>query len=52
MQGQRLSLGKEGVDYPSGVTERVKVLDMTQMLLGVASLSAEGLLQPERLVSA
>ena len=52
MQGQRLVLGKEGLDFPSGGFERVKVLDATKMLLGVASLSAEGMLQPERLVSA
>ena len=51
MQGQRLSLGKEGVDYLSTGTQRVKVLDTKQILLGVASVSAEGLLQPERLVS-
>jgi hypothetical protein len=51
MQGQRLVLGKEGLDFPSGGFERVKVLDATKMLLGVASLSAEGMLQPERLVS-
>jgi len=50
MQGQRLSLGKEGVALPCGV-ERVKVLDTKQILLGVAQISAEGLLQPERLVS-
>jgi tRNA pseudouridine55 synthase len=52
MQGQRLALGKEGLDFPSGGFERVKVLDATRMLLGVARLSAEGMLQPERLVSA
>lgn len=51
MQGQRLALGKEGLDFPLGGFERVKVLDATRMLLGVASLSAEGMLQPERLVS-
>jgi tRNA pseudouridine55 synthase len=51
MQGQRLALGKEGLDFPLGVFERVKVLDATRMLLGVARLSAEGMLQPERLVS-
>lgn len=51
MQGQRISLGKEGVDYLPAGTERVKVLDTKQILLGVASISAEGLLQPERLVS-
>ena len=51
MQGQRLALGKEGLDFPSGGFERVKVLDATRMLLGVAHLSAEGMLQPERLVS-
>jgi len=51
MQGQRLSLGKEGVDYLPTGTQRVKVLDTKQILLGVASVSAEGLLQPERLVS-
>jgi tRNA pseudouridine55 synthase len=51
MQGQRLSLGKEGIDYLPAGTERVKVLDTKQILLGVASISAEGLLQPERLVS-
>jgi tRNA pseudouridine55 synthase len=51
MQGQRLVLGKEGLDFPSGGFERVKVLDATRMLLGVARLSAEGMLQPERLVS-
>jgi tRNA pseudouridine55 synthase len=50
LQGQRLSLGKEGVALPCGAG-RVKVLDAKQILLGVASLSAEGLLQPERLVS-
>lgn len=51
MQGQRLALGKEGVDYLPTGTQRVKVLDTKRILLGVASLSAEGLLQPERLVS-
>ena len=51
MQGQRLALGKEGLVFPLGGFERVKVLDATRMLLGVASLSAEGMLQPERLVS-
>lgn len=51
MQGQRLALGKEGLDFPLGGFERVKVLDATRMLLGVARLSAEGMLQPERLVS-
>jgi tRNA pseudouridine55 synthase len=51
MQGQRLALGKEGLDFPSGGFERVKVLDATRILLGVARLSAEGMLQPERLVS-
>ena len=51
MQGQRLALGKEGLDFPLGGFERVKVLDTTRMLLGVARLSAEGMLQPERLVS-
>lgn len=51
MQGQRLALGKEGLDFPLGGFERVKVLDATRMLLGVARLTAEGMLQPERLVS-
>jgi tRNA pseudouridine55 synthase len=51
MQGQRLALGKEGVHYPLGHTERVKVLDVTCTLLGVAHLSSEGVLLPERLVS-
>ena len=51
MQGQRLALGKEGLDFPLGGFERVKVLDAMRMLLGVARLSAEGMLQPERLVS-
>ncbi len=51
MQGQRLALGKEGVNYPLGHTERVKVLDVTCTLLGVAHLSSEGVLLPERLVS-
>ena len=50
MQGQRLALGKEGVALPCGA-QRVKVLDTKQTLLGVADMSAEGLLQPERLVS-
>ncbi len=50
MQGQRLALGKEGVALPCSA-ERVKVLDTKQILLGVASISPEGLLQPERLVS-
>jgi tRNA pseudouridine55 synthase len=51
IQGQRILLGKEGVDYLPTGTQRVKVLDTKHILLGVASLSAEGLLQPERLVS-
>lgn len=51
MQGQRLALGKERVDYPPGGIERVKVVDPTQVLLGVASLSPDGMLQPERLVA-
>ncbi len=51
MQGQRLALGKEGVDYPPGGIERVKVVDTTQVLLGVASVSPDGMLQPERLIS-
>jgi tRNA pseudouridine55 synthase len=51
MQGQRLALGKEGLDFPLCGFDRVKVLDATRMLLGVARLSAEGMLQPERLVS-
>jgi tRNA pseudouridine55 synthase len=51
LQGQRLALEKEGVDYPNHAVERVKVVDIAQTLLGVASLSAEGTLQPERLVS-
>lgn len=51
MQGQRLALGKEGVNYPAGHTERVKVLDVARTLLGVAHLSSEGVLLPERLVS-
>lgn len=51
MQGQRLALEKEGVDYPDRALERVKVVDIAQTLLGVASLSSEGTLQPERLVS-
>lgn len=51
MQGQRLSLGKEGIGYPPGGAERVKVMDITQMLLGMASISPEGMLQPARLVS-
>jgi tRNA pseudouridine55 synthase len=51
LQGQRLALEKEGVDYPNHALERVKVVDIAQTLLGVASLSSEGTLQPERLVS-
>jgi tRNA pseudouridine55 synthase len=51
LQGQRLALEKEGVDYPNRAVERVKVVDIAQTLLGVASLSSEGTLQPERLVS-
>jgi tRNA pseudouridine55 synthase len=51
MQGQRLSLDKERFNYPSGGVGRVKVVDVTEKLLGVASLSSEGVLQPERLVS-
>lgn len=51
MQGQRLALEKEGIDYPNRTVERVKVVDIAQTLLGVASLSSEGTLQPERLVS-
>jgi tRNA pseudouridine55 synthase len=51
MQGQRLALGKEGVYYPPGGIERVKVVDATQVLLGVASVSPDGMLQPERLIS-
>jgi tRNA pseudouridine55 synthase len=51
LQGQRLALEKEGVDYPNHAVERVKVVDIAQTLLGVASLSSEGTLQPERLVS-
>jgi tRNA pseudouridine55 synthase len=51
MQGQRLSLGKEGVEYPPNGIERVKVLDVACTLLGVAHLSPEGVLLPERLVS-
>ncbi|MEO0313673.1 MAG: tRNA pseudouridine(55) synthase [Pseudomonadota bacterium] len=51
LQGQRLALEKEGVDYPNHAVERVKVVDTAQTLLGVASLSSEGTLQPERLVS-
>lgn len=50
MQGQRLALGKEGVALPCGAG-RVKVLDTKRILLGVASISPDGLLQPERLVS-
>ncbi len=33
------------------VGERVKVVDTTQVLLGVASVSPDGMLQPERLIS-
>jgi tRNA pseudouridine55 synthase len=51
MQGQRLALGKEGVYYPPGGIERVKVVDAAQVLLGVASVSPDGMLQPERLIS-
>ncbi len=51
MQGQRLALGKEGVNYPPNGIDRVKVLDVARTLLGVAHLSSEGLLLPERLIS-
>lgn len=51
MQGQRLALGKEGFGFLLGSAGRVKVLNITRTLLGVAYLSAEGMLQPERLVS-
>ena len=51
IQGQRIALGKEGFDYPLSHTERVKVLDSGRTLLGVAFVSPEGLLQPERLIS-
>ena len=50
MQGQRLALDKEGIAYPPGGIERVKVLDVAHNLLGVAHLSSEGVLLPERLV--
>ncbi len=51
MQGQRLALGREDGDFLSGRAGRVKVFSVTKTLLGVAHLSAEGMLQPERLVS-
>ncbi len=51
VQGQRIVLAKSGISCPEGATDRVKVINVDQTLLGVARLSSEGVLQPERLVS-
>ena len=50
-QGQRISLQREGVDFPADYYGRIRVIDDGQALLGVAQLSPEGVLQPERLIS-
>lgn len=51
VQGQRIALGKSGISVSDGSIDRVKVINVDQALLGVARLSSEGILQPERLVS-
>lgn len=50
-QGQRIALERETVDFPSDHAGRVRVVDESDALLGVAQLSADRVLQPERLVS-
>jgi tRNA pseudouridine55 synthase len=50
-QGQRIALQREGVDFPADYCGRIRVIDDCQALLGVAQLSPEGVLQPERLIS-
>ena len=51
VQGQRIALEKSGISHPNLAMGRVKVINVDQTLLGVARLSPEGILQPERLVS-
>ncbi len=50
-QGQRIALKREVVDFPADYYGRIRVIDDSQALLGVAQLSPEGVLQPERLIS-
>lgn len=50
-QGQRIALQKEAVSFPANFFGRVKVMDESQALLGIAQFSIEGVLQPERLIS-
>lgn len=50
-QGQRIALQREAVDFPADYYGRIRVIDDGQALLGVAQLSPEGVLQPERLIS-
>lgn len=49
-QGQRIALQREPVDFPADYAGRIRVIDDSHALLGVAQLSAEGVLQPERLI--
>ena len=52
MHGQRIALGKHGIDLPAcldGQT-RVRVYDEASTLLGTANLREDGSLAPERLV--
>ena len=50
-QGQRIALQREVVNLPVDYHGRIRVIDDCQALLGVARLSPEGVLQPERLIS-
>ncbi|CAM8653609.1 TruB Pseudouridine synthase [Oxalobacteraceae bacterium] len=51
MQGQRIALQKETADFSKSYFGRVRVIDDCQALLGVAQLSPDGVLKPERLIS-
>lgn len=51
-QGQRIALQREAFEFPPDYHGRIRVIDDGQALLGVALLSLEGVLQPQRLVSA
>jgi tRNA pseudouridine55 synthase len=51
MQGQRIALQKEAADFSKSYFGRVRVIDDCQALLGVAQLSPDGVLKPERLIS-
>jgi tRNA pseudouridine55 synthase len=51
MHGQRLALGKEGIDYPA-TQGRIRVYQVPEgRLLGTAQLQEYGVLAPERLIA-